>query len=462
MNLTHILEQKDIENELIRKGNQLIESKYKLTLHQQRILYDLLERITPFDEDFKEYRMDVDKIAKKYNIQKSKSIYREIHDALKGLVGYVLQIENDKDVLVVSWLSSAKYKKGEGYADVCFDPNLKPYLLQLKNHYTEYPAIAVSGFKSSYSFRFYEWLQTFRYKGNGGKFYRIFTVKEMRNKMNIADHEYKFFTDFKRRIIEPAMREIQLHSDLNIVSIEYIKVGRNIDQVKITAQPKKQKSLATTPERPLAPHASHAATPNPAPSNTAFIPVNQAFHTEVAPQQQKKNIPVLSARLQNIGIGQETANKWINKYGSERIERNLNYLESMQKGTQIKSPGAYLARAIMDDMAYNWQMELDNARKAKDALEDEKMRKAAADAILRKKEDEEHAQLLAIFNALDEMMQDVVLDFMAHEISKMGSVLTQIFQTQRAKKNAHMQPMFQFLFKKSMLDNGLYDADELI
>lgn len=429
------------ELEVVRKGNALIEAKYKLTVHQQRILYSLLETITPFDEDFKTYRMDISKIAEKYGLVKSKSLYSEFHEALKGLVGYVLEIKNDDETLLVAWLSRAKYREGRGYADISFDPSLRPYLLLLKSHYTEYPAVAVAGFKSSYSFRFYEWLQTFRYKGNGGQFYRIFTVEEIREKMEIEPKQYKLFADFKRYVIQPAMEEIRLYSDLDIVSVEYIKIGRAVGEVKITAEPKKQRQLAISDD-----------TKDPNQIDLADYIEEQ----EVKEKAEKE--PKALQNLQSAGVGYETAKKWITKYGSKRIERNLAYVLAMKKTTEIKSFNAYLARAIMDDIADGWEDESEKARKAISSKEVEERKKQQAEEAERKRQREEYEQFLAVFNEQDETMQDVVLDFMESEVSERSEdFLVREFATKRAKGEVHTHPMFRSYFKRSMQENGLID-----
>jgi plasmid replication initiation protein len=429
------------ELELVRKGNALIEAKYKLTVHQQRILYALLETITPFDEDFKDYRLDIKTLAEKNGLEAGKALYKQIHEALKGLVGYVLEIKNDDETLLVAWLSRAKYREGRGYADISFDPSLRPYLLLLKSHYTEYPAIAVSGFKSSYSFRFYEWLQTFRYKGNGVQFYRVFTVQEIRDKMEIPKTEYPRFVDFKRRVIEPAMEEIRLYSDLDIVSVEYIKIGRAVGEVKITAEPKKQRQLAISED---------TKDPNQ-------IDLVDYIEEQEAKEKAEKE-PKALQNLQNAGVGYETAKKWITKYGSKRIERNLAYVLAMKKTTEIKSFNAYLARAIMDDIADGWEDESEKARKAISSKEAEERKKQQEEEAERKREREEYGQYLAVFNEQDETMQDVVLDFMESEVSERGEdFLLKDFATRRAKGEVHTHPMFRSYFKKSMVENGLID-----
>lgn len=76
------------------------------------------------------------------------------------------------------------------------------------------------------------------FQGNGGQFYRIFPIEELRAYMQLEPTEYSVFQDLKKRVIVPALKEIDQHSDLSIVQVNYIKKGRSIDSIKITVDPK--------------------------------------------------------------------------------------------------------------------------------------------------------------------------------------------------------------------------------
>lgn len=53
------------------------------------------------------------------------------------------------------------------------------------------------------------------------------------------------------RVIKPALDEIDAQTDLNIVQVDYIKKGRAIHSIKITAEPKNSEYLLfKTPKTP--------------------------------------------------------------------------------------------------------------------------------------------------------------------------------------------------------------------
>ena len=57
--------------QLIKKDNRLIEAKYRLSIHQQRVLYTLLEKIHSSDDDFMHYDIDIGDIAEKFGLENS-------------------------------------------------------------------------------------------------------------------------------------------------------------------------------------------------------------------------------------------------------------------------------------------------------------------------------------------------------------------------------------------------------
>ena len=68
------------EVQIIRKSNQLVEARYRLSLNEQRLVHTLLATISPQDEDFKDYIIKIDDLAKMFDLEKSNSTYERIQD----------------------------------------------------------------------------------------------------------------------------------------------------------------------------------------------------------------------------------------------------------------------------------------------------------------------------------------------------------------------------------------------
>ena len=125
------------KNYIVTKANNLIKASYSLTLQEQKLILSLASMVSPNDADFKEYTLEIKKFMQILEIE-TQTKYSEIPKITKELMKKVFEIREGKEILQLSWLSSVKYKTGEGKVILKFDSSLKPYMLQLKELYTSY------------------------------------------------------------------------------------------------------------------------------------------------------------------------------------------------------------------------------------------------------------------------------------------------------------------------------------
>ncbi len=212
-------------NDLVIKSNRLIEAQYKLNLTESRLILKLVSIIEKDDQDFKPYRFKVYRLLNEFNMDEDD--YNHIKEATKSLLKRVMLIRDLEtgDELQVSFLSSALYKK-EGTVEICFDPKLKPYLLQLKENFTAYRLENVKRFKRVYAIRFYELLK--QYQKIGKRKFRLF---ELRKILGISDNEYKQYTDFKKRVMLPAQEELNLKSDISF-EFKETRRGKRVEEIE--------------------------------------------------------------------------------------------------------------------------------------------------------------------------------------------------------------------------------------
>lgn len=145
------------------------------------------------------------------------------------------------------------YIKWNDYNDevtIRFDVAIMPYLIELKQNFTQYALSDVMELNSKYSIILYKWLSMFynqyeHYSSKGGRreeqieSYRnpSITVKEFRIMTDTVE-EYKETYHFFKYVIENSLNEINAHTHFN-VSYEKIKKGRSISSIQfhITKKP---------------------------------------------------------------------------------------------------------------------------------------------------------------------------------------------------------------------------------
>ncbi len=403
------------DTRMIRKDNRLIEAQYRLSVHQQRVVYTLLEMIHPADDDLMPYTISISDMAERFGLEKSNAIYAQMQEAISDLVVKKLVITEGADTVVMAWLSQARYRKGQGTVEISFHKDLKPYLLHLKSYFTQYNISSVIRFKSSYSIRFYELLKMNEYLGRGGRFYRDFSLQSLRVFLQIGDEKYQNFKDLRVFVIETAVKEINDYSDISIVSVEYIKTGRAVTDVKIVAEPKNESKIE--PAKLLEPDSSYPS----------------------------------SEILLSLGVSDEMRSKWVKKFGKGRVIRNVSYALKMQQEGKVTTPLAYLSKAIQDDYAIQaegqHQAELDKASKNKQL-------KMAAQQHVQQQMDREQQKVDAmthLFESLNEQEQNAILDQVAGRLKSLDSAR---FAVARSARHAHREPFYRTHFKAALQENG--------
>ena len=120
----------DNENQiLIKKSNDLIEARYRLTLGEQRLVLLLASQIRKDDKDFNYYEIKISDFAEMFGLKTDKSLYEKVEKIAGDLLGKKLYLKNDgKSFEGTVWLSYVKYVSGSGTIKLRFDDCLKPYL----------------------------------------------------------------------------------------------------------------------------------------------------------------------------------------------------------------------------------------------------------------------------------------------------------------------------------------------
>jgi plasmid replication initiation protein len=133
--MARIKKKKPLASLIVTQANELVESRYNLTMGEQRLIFTMISRIQPEDEDFKPYRISLGELAEFLGIDKN-HIYADCKKITKKLLEKVVEIQELGRLLQTHWVSSADYIDGTGVVNLTFDPLLKPYLLQLKGNFT--------------------------------------------------------------------------------------------------------------------------------------------------------------------------------------------------------------------------------------------------------------------------------------------------------------------------------------
>lgn len=207
----------------IVKSNQINDAAFKLSVIEYRLILLLISQLQ--EEDFEgglKYHFHTKYIYKLFNMTKNKDAYARIRDAVTSLHTKTVKIKCGKVEIQHNWLISSYYSHENGNFVLELNPNLKPYLLDLKGHFTQYRLNNVLALPTMRSIRLYELLKQYVKIGN-----RKFESATLRLQLGLDADDYPKSYDFKTRILKPAIKEINSKTDIHVELIE-LKDGRNI------------------------------------------------------------------------------------------------------------------------------------------------------------------------------------------------------------------------------------------
>lgn len=194
-----------IANELIRDIRP-INSKSVLVLNQMefRIRYLLISLIQKDTFEFDAIDISISEFAEYFGLKWGGAQTKSLKNAIENLIesSYII------DSKTVQWLSPESYFC-DGNIHLKLDNSLVPYLLQLESHFTLYDYNSVAKFRSRYSYRLYEFLKS----AEGVGFYKISLDDAI---ALLGDNCCKTKAEFIKRVLTPALNDINTYSDLKI------------------------------------------------------------------------------------------------------------------------------------------------------------------------------------------------------------------------------------------------------
>lgn len=134
---------------------------------------------------------------------------------------------------ITGWVSEVGYVEAEARVTLIFSPALVPMITELEQQFTSYELEQVSSLTSAYAVRLYELLIAWRSTGKTP----VFELDDFRKKLGVEANEYSRMSNFKRFVLDIALRQINEHTDIK-VKYEQHKRGRSISGFSFILQQK--------------------------------------------------------------------------------------------------------------------------------------------------------------------------------------------------------------------------------
>jgi plasmid replication initiation protein len=215
-------------------ANKIIKGKQsKMSLQLLRLIRIAISQISKYDTELLMYETTVKELADFLNIS-PKNLYRDIEDiATEGLQS-IIHLEDDEYIHRFQWFNLFEYEKKTGTLRLQLHPRLKPYLLGLDSFFTMYKLDKIVLFDSYYAIRLYELILCDDNATKQDLVKLNYKIDYLRKYFNCED-KYSRIIDFKKNVIDIAIKEINEKSDKGI-KVNYNKKGRSIHSVDFYIQ----------------------------------------------------------------------------------------------------------------------------------------------------------------------------------------------------------------------------------
>lgn len=217
-------------NAIVVKSNALVEASFDLTVQQLRLVHWLVRVVQENDEDYKYYEIDVPLFLEYLQLKGSNSARERIREVTKQLQERTILLRRgDEEWEQFSWLRYSRIVKRDNrlVLRLSINPEMIPYITNLKSAFTKVPFYMMPAFKTRYSWRFYEWFKQFADTG-----WFIITVDDLRSRLRFGEQEYARFNNLRQKVITPALREVNEVSDLDVALVAMERKGRSIHMLK--------------------------------------------------------------------------------------------------------------------------------------------------------------------------------------------------------------------------------------
>jgi plasmid replication initiation protein len=207
------------QDKLVIKSNSLIDLQTDLKLTQLKIFTKIIMHTV--QEPQKEFcRFSIQELMQEFHMTGSN--YTALKSATAGMIRAVILKNKDGEVQLPLF-TKVSYK--EGIVDMYLHPELKPYILDIKQRYTKYFFKSITGLNSIYSMRLYELLKQYEFRNS-----RSFKLEDLRFLLNISTGKYAKYTDFRKRVILSSQKELEEKTD---ISFEFTEIRERRKVVRL-------------------------------------------------------------------------------------------------------------------------------------------------------------------------------------------------------------------------------------
>jgi plasmid replication initiation protein len=227
--------------DIVVKSNRLIQAISNLSLVEVRLIQlavvDARETGQGITSD-SPLIIRADRYAEAFGVT-NKAAYMALQESAKTLFErqvtlYAIDETTKKEKRITSrWVSQIAYVDAAAKLEIILSPAVVKEVTRLESHFTKYHLEQTAQLSSTYAARLYElliqWKDVIKIP--------MFELHHFRQQLGLNDSELFRMSDFKKRVLDLAVSQINEHTDI-LIGYEQVKSGRVITGFIFTLQQK--------------------------------------------------------------------------------------------------------------------------------------------------------------------------------------------------------------------------------
>ena len=227
---------------VVVKSNSFIETRGHLDIKESRIMSWAIAQIEKDDEDFKMYQINRQTMLSLLGFESGTTLGSIERLFEKMRVHSVELVDPARDLGKDGWcrvglISAHQYNSKTEIFSFSLAPELKPYLLGLKKHFTKLDFPVLIGFKLSHTFRLYEICKKELMGESAVSFSR--DLEEFKRTLGVVG-KYERYLNLKKRVLEPAIKELKEIAEIELAIHPSRMGGRKYKSLDFNVQVKNE------------------------------------------------------------------------------------------------------------------------------------------------------------------------------------------------------------------------------
>jgi plasmid replication initiation protein len=341
----------NLRQELIVSSNDLVHAKYDMSLWEKRVFTYAIMHLAKEDTQFNVMRFNIYDILKFFQVGRGAKAYEIIREVPKKL-DKVIEIPylSEKGRLRYGYVRLLKSYSLPGdsdednqYIELCFNDDLKKDLLELRDKFTLYDSQNIIGLQSVYSFRFFELLKSYEFRGE-----IELEISYIRDFLKIGD-KYEAFKDLRTNIIEKAQADLKENCDI-MFDFEAKKTGNKFTSIvfKIRKNGKYKSEMAKIEKK------------------TATIVLTDISIKKDIKGDDEAFFGLLDIAVNSFGVSSKVFKMLYDNFSVEQIQEAIKMTQKVLKTQKIDNVAGYFVEAVRQGFKDTTLQKVDIEKKKKE------------------------------------------------------------------------------------------------